>query len=75
MGRKVISSLVQFVSSDCVRGATVPAPVHVALALYASFDGLFCPHPPCQLKIWSDSVQAVKQTEKEPTAVKGANFN
>lgn len=75
MGRKVISSLVQFGSFDCVRGASSPAPVHVAVALYASFDGLFCPHPPCQLKIRSDSVQAVKQPEKEQTAVKGANYN
>lgn len=75
MGRKVISCLVQFGSFDCVRSATSPAPVHIALALYASFDGLFCPHPPCQLKIRSDSVQAVKQPEKEQTAVKGANLS
>lgn len=102
MGRKVISSLVQFGSFDCVRGPTSPAPVqgelvpdedygrfpkdftkcwmdlghlHIALALYASFDGFFSPHSPCQLKIRSDTVQAVKQPEKEQTAVKGANFN
>lgn len=48
---------------------------HIALALYASFDGLFSPHPLCQLKIRSDTVQALKQPEKKQTAVKGENFN
>lgn len=102
MGRKVISSLVQFGSFDGVRGASSPAPgrmswflmktiggfprtsqsagliwgdLHIALASYASFDGLFSLHPPCQLKIRSDTVQAVKQPGKGQTAVKGANFN
>lgn len=49
--------------------------LHIALALQGSFDSLFSPHLPCQLKIRSDTAQAVKQPEKEQTAVKGANFS
>lgn len=46
----------------------------IALALNASFGVFFSLHPPCQLKIRSDTVQAVKQAEKEQTAAEGANF-
>lgn len=48
--------------------------LHIALALYVVFGGFFSLHPLCQLKIRSDTVQAVKQAEKEQTAAEGANF-
>lgn len=50
MGRKVISSLVQFGSFDCVSGATSPAPVQDELVPDEDYGSL----PKDFIKCWID---------------------